>query len=342
MLGVVVAPSESAAVTLTVARLCIGSLVLAAALSLQANTAVPNTHVVIVTGIGGESYYDELFARWSSTLRKVAIERLNVAEQNLVHLAPGGHGAHGESLKKVVLETLEATMHRSSAGDVIAIVLIGHGSAQGARVRFNLPGPDLSPHELATALDAITDRTVVIVNTSPASGPFVPLLSARDRIIITATSSGAENQHTRFGGYFVEAFAQTAADSNKDQRVSLLEAFNYARREVAQSFKRDARLQTEHAMLDDNGDGEGSSEPELNDSDGTNAARVHLAAARSRGDEARAQRGVALSVAAARVVDQIEALKRLKPSLEEDDYRQRLEILLIELALNRRAMKAHQ
>jgi len=230
----------------------------------------------------------------------------------------------------------------SRPGDLLALVLIGHGTAQGARVRFNLPGPDLSPAELAAALDAITDRTVVVVNTASASGPFMPALAGPDRVVITATSIGAENQHTRFGGHFVSAFAKAAADKDKNRRVSLLEAFDYARAEVARAYHQDARLQTEHAMLDDNGDGDGVRAPTTGGGDGMHAARVHLAALNVpySNDSAGARARLALSIDARRLVDHIEALKRLKPSLEASEFEQRLEVLLLELALNRRAFKA--
>jgi hypothetical protein len=62
------------------------------------------------------------------------------------------------------------------------------------------------------------------------------------------------------------------ADVDHDERLSLLEAFEYARREVARHYESANRLLTEHAVLDDNGDGRGSSELDEEASDGRFAA----------------------------------------------------------------------
>src|SRR5205085_8538772 len=79
-----------------------------------------------------------------------------------------------------------------------------------------------------------------------------------------------------FGGYFVQAFASEGADTDKDSKVSLLEAFEFARREVARFYETEHRLQTEHALIDDNGDGQGSREPNLVAGDGAVARRFVL------------------------------------------------------------------
>ena len=78
---------------------------------------------------------------------------------------------------------------------------------------------------------------------------------------MTATKSGMERNQTEFPSYFVEAFAEDKADADKDQRVSMLEAFLYARREVERFYEKGRLLATEHAILDDDGDGAGTAAP---------------------------------------------------------------------------------
>ena len=144
---------------------------------------------------------------------------------------------------------------------MIFVTLIGHGSFAGGTARFNLPGPDLSAADFNAMLQKLPTKQIVFVNTSSSSGPFVEALSGPGRTIVTATRNGAEQYATLFGGFFVDALTSDAADADKNKRVSVLEAFNYAKAEVARAYEREGLLATEHALLDDNGDKEGSQAP---------------------------------------------------------------------------------
>lgn len=318
-------------------------LIMTAGLAAPMGAQAAGPHLVIVGGLGGEDYYAGLFHRWTESLAAVGTQQLGIAPEQLIRLeadpSHAAHGATGVSRKENVLETVHRLAQTSEAGDVVALVLLGHGTARGNRAMFNLPGPDLSAVELASALDALADRTVVVVVAAPASAPFIDRLSGPDRVVITATATAAENQHTRFGGHFIDALADNAADSNKDGRVSLLEAFQYATGEVQRAFETEGLLRTEHAMLDDNGDGDGSRDPGDDAGDGALAARIHLAAPAHRPDSVAGRAALALEIEARDLVDRIEALKRDKRTLERDDYLARLESLLVALAINRRAYR---
>src|SRR5207237_78587 len=91
-----------------------------------------------------------------------------------------------------------------------------------------------------------------------SSAPFMAKLAATNRVIITATRSGHEQNFTHFGQYLAEAISNPEADLDKDGQVSLLEAFLMASRKTAEFYKTENRLATEHALLDDNGDGLGT------------------------------------------------------------------------------------
>ncbi len=319
------------------------ALTLAALLTAAGNAAAAEPHLVIVGGLGGESYYSDLFHRWAGTLADVATQRLGIPSARVIRLEEDPlrdvQNISAVSRKENVLDAVRRLAQSSSEADVVAFVYLGHATARGGRALLNLPGPDLSATELAAALDALEDQTLVVVIAAPASAPFIDALSGADRVIITATANASENQHTRFGGHFVDAFAEDAADTDKDKRVSLLEAFRYATREVARGFETKGRLRTEHAMLDDDGDRSGSRNPGAEGADGRLAARVHLEAPAA-ADSAAGREALALQIKARRLVDQIEEIKRQKRSLETAEYEQRLEALLVELALNRRAYRA--
>ncbi|MFO0911819.1 MAG: hypothetical protein U0795_02585 [Pirellulales bacterium] len=133
------------------------------------------------------------------------------------------------------------------------IVLLGHGTYDGRTARFNLSGPDVSAEELASWIGKV-ERPLIVINAASASAPFLPALSGPNRVVVTATQSGDEQQFARFGGMLAESLTSPQADLDKDQQTSLLEGIVYASRMVARYYSEQGRLATEHALVDDNGD----------------------------------------------------------------------------------------
>ncbi|MBT6275210.1 MAG: hypothetical protein HOI95_13870 [Chromatiales bacterium] len=302
----------------------------------DASRAAARTQLLLVTGLAAEPFYAGHFERWSANLVEVAKDGLQVASSDLVWLAPPGtKGAAGEAR----LSSIEASIARMAAAahpeGVFMMVLIGHGTARGQDVLFNLAGPDVSAQVLAELLRSFGDSHVIVVNTAAASGPFIPLLSAPGRTVITATSHARENEFTRFGEYFSQAFTQPSADTDKDARISLFEAFEYTRKAVARSYAEQKLMQTEHALLDDNGDGRGTPSPSAGGFDGAVARSIYLDTQHASLSKA----GLALRVDARALVGRIESLKRGKHRLRVNEYYDELESLLLALAVNRRALR---
>lgn len=335
-------------------------LLAGALLLLPVGLTAQSTHVLVVTGLGGAPEYSERFAEWGSGLVDAAVEA-GVPAENVTWLAERASvaGADGAARREAVVDAVASLGDRSVSGDLVLVALFGHGSARGDEVRINLPGPDLSAGELATLLEPLSDRRVVVVNAASASGGFVAPLSAPGRVVITATRSTRENQATRFGGYFVDALSGDGADTDKDGRVSMLEAFEFARLEVARSYSEAGHLPTEHALLDDDGDGRGTLEPTARPgagaaagaggddapSDGRLAATLALAPAPA-GAVGEAVAGPAADTALgglraeqARLESELDALRARRDSMSEDAYQAELEALLLEIARNGRAIR---
>ena len=155
---------------------------------------------------------------------------------------------------------------------------------------------------------------------------------------MTATKSGFERNESQFGKYFVEAYSADAgsSDTDKNSRISVLEAFEYARLRVEGYYKEQNLLKTEHAQLDGDGDGKGSTEPVDADAEAAGAAYLFGAGDRFAGVSAE---DVSNDPELARLVSErrelegkVEALKLQKESMPEDLYLQELERLLLELA----------
>ena len=331
--------------------LVLAALALPLALTAQAQDArAPRTFVLLVSGLGGEAFFSEQFQRWSLGMLDVLEQRMGIPGEDITYLAENMHDeaiierVDGTSKLAYLLSALSGIAQDAQADDQLLVTLVGHGTANASGARFNLPGPDLSAAELDAALDDLGERgvKVAVVNATASSAPFMKALSAPGRIIITATSTQAEMHFTRFGGHFVDALAEPGADADKDGRISLLEAFRQAQLRLAKSYEDDELLRTEHAQLEDTGDGVASREPGKEDSEGQLASRFYLAALPSSASadaEVRVKL-VGIEAEARRLVDEIEVLKRDKPLLSAEDYRASLEALLVQLALNRRELRA--
>lgn len=316
----------------TVLAACLLSLASQSALALQ-------HHLLIVSGIGGTEEYRQQFNSQAERLRQAALDA-GLARDNIVMLAAESDGANYRPAdKQSLLRAIREIDSRAGIEDRVFVILIGHGNARGDSALFNLPGPDISADELGAALDLLGERQLVIVNTASSSGPFIRRLAADNRIVMTATASGQEFHAPLFGGFFVSAFAEAGADRDKDERISMLEAFDFARREVQRSYDSDKRLLTEHALLDDNGDGEGSLEPGEYETDGMLANRVYLQQPRSAATGASSDL-VAMLQRKQELEQSIRDLKRQRETMERDSYYDRLESLLIDLALLSRKIRA--
>lgn len=306
---------------------------------------VPSTHVLLVTGLGGAQEYSDLFYAQGKSLLEAARGRWGLPDANTVWLAEAPERApdliKGRSTREAIQAEISAAAGRAGSGDGVLIVLIGHGSGSGDDSKINLPGPDLSGADLAVWLNAFPTQTVAVVNTASASGGFVQALSGDRRIVVTATRSTRERERTYFGSYFVDAFIADGADTDKDERVSLLEAFQFASREVVRHYERDHQLLTEHALLDDDGDGEGSAQPSLVSGDGRLAGGFFLAAAgrvvaQAAADDPALAR---LLIVKGRLEDELAALLMLKDTMDPAVYDARLETLVLELATTNRSIR---
>jgi hypothetical protein len=305
------------------------------------------THLLIVSGLGGEPRYSEQFRTLGFALVDAARKRYAMPDSDVVFLAEDGPKdprIAGVSTKVNVEAALSRFATRATLGDQVVIVLIGHGSGAAEDSKISLPGPDMSARDFARDLGAFANQQVAFVDLTSASGDMLPLLSAANRVVITATKSSFERNESVFARHFVAALTADGADVDKDGRVSMLEAFRYAVTETKRYYDDGGRLQTEHAQLDDDGDKKGTAEPDLRvaaGADGALARRIFLgggsyASAAGANDP----RLAALYKERFTLEGRIEVLKKRKASLTPDAYDDALENLLVELAMKSKAIRA--
>ena len=314
------------------------------------STQAQETHLLVVTGLGGDATYTAQFHEWASTLVEAATVRYELPPENVTYLGeePDLDPAMiaDRSTRENIELAVKAIAERVEPRDHVVVVLFGHGSFTDV-ARINLPRRDLTAEEFSTLMEVFTDQHVTFVNTASASGPFIEKLSGAGRTVMTATKTGRERNASVFGEFFVEAFAdgEEAADQNRDRRVSMLEAFVYARANVVQRYEAEGLLATEHAMLDDNGDGEGSDDPNPLTGDGADGlvARTMflmtgkgLRADMAFPDDPELQ---ALYKERAGLEARVDELRRIRGGAEPEQYQQELERLMIDLALKSREIR---
>jgi hypothetical protein len=205
--------------------------------------------VVVVTGAAGSAEFGERFSTWAGQWDKACQQ----AKADCIQIGLKAT----ESSDRDILKRLLADPAIWQDKDPLWLVLIGHGTFDGRSARFNLQGPDVTDKDLSQWLLPVT-RPIAVINTTACSAPFLKALSGPERVVISATKSGFELNFAYFGGALANAIVDPNADLDKDGQTSLLEAYLSASDRVTSFYKGQARLKTEHALIDDNADGLGT------------------------------------------------------------------------------------
>jgi len=231
-------------------------LVAAALLSaLAASATAADRYAVVITGASAGDSYARQFDTWRSAIVTALRERFQFSDDRCIVLTESGEGA-AKTTRDNVRATFSNLRVRLTKDDLLFVILIGHGTADEDDAKFNLVGPDLSATEWAEAVNRLPAR-LVFIDTTGSSFPFMRKIAAPGRIVVTATDSVSQQFETVFPGYFVKALEDPAADTDKNGRLSVWEAFAYASAAVRRSFQQQGQLPTERAVLDDTGDGIG-------------------------------------------------------------------------------------
>ena len=292
--------------------------------------AVTNqTDVIVVRGADGTAEYGDQFDSWIQDWNAVT----STANASLQIIGIKDDDTSDLDSLQASIQSLSKTGARP-----IWIIFIGHGTYSKDASKFNLRGPDVSAKQLAEWLKPIK-RPLVIVNCASSSSPFINRLSAKNRVIVTATKSGSQYNFARFGEYFAKAISSIDSDLDHDDEVSVHEAFLRASSEVKQFYEAAARISTEHALIDDNGDKRGTPAKMFRGArviakakggakvDGKLASKISLSPVGSQlkfTDEQLRQRQD--------LETKLEQLRAVKATTEQDEYQGRLEKILVQLA----------
>jgi hypothetical protein len=292
---------------------------------LFASTLEASNYYVTIAGLGGTPDYEAQFTKWASDLDHEF--QTNGPDAHVITLS--GVKATRENIQ----DTLSKLATQVQPDDAFALLLVGHGTFDGTDYKFNIPGRDISAAELATLLNHVGARRQLIVNTTSCSGASLAAFARKNRIVVSATKSGTERNAPVFMRYWIDALRDQSADTDKNGTISALEAFRYAQSKTAAYFESEKLLATEHAEISDTGTTTAARDPKSENGQGLLAAAFPLIrppiAQGNTGANPEKRRLIAKKQDLEAKIDR---LKYEKAAMPENEYKQQLGALLLELA----------
>lgn len=299
------------------------------ALLLAAAACAPAaTFYITFSGLGGEPDYEQRFKMWAEDI-DTSLKRAGGDSNIITLVAP---------TRDQIRAKLAEVARQAHPDDALVLMLIGHGTYDGVDYKFNIPGPDITGAELASLLDKVPATRQLVVNMTSSSGGSLSFLEKKNRIVITATKNGTEKNATVFARYWAEALRDPAADADKNETISALEAFHFAQRKTNEYFDSQKRLATEHAVLDDTGKGEGERNPGPDNGEGQLAGAFTVIRLGANAAAARDPAKRPLLDKKEELEQAIDKLKYDKAALPEEEYKRQLTQLLLELAKTQEAL----
>jgi hypothetical protein len=291
--------------------------------------ALADSSALILSSVPGTPEHAEKFNKWSDGTRKALIEKFGFSADRVVVLGDT------KATRDEVVKAFATFKAQLKPLDTFFLFFIGHGSF-AEDYKFNLRGADLTAAEYNDILSSLTVGRIVIVNGTSASGGSIEKLAGRNRVIVTATRSGQEGNETVFYEHFLKGLEDAAADEDKDQKVSVWEAFKYATAGTERFYKEEGRLATEHPQISDNG----------TEKKGVTADVPALARSitfqidkQATSNDPRLQ---ALLNEKRELEQRIEALRVTKPAMTEAEYEKEMEALLVQLALKNQQIREQE
>jgi hypothetical protein len=308
-------------------------------------------YAVILGGAAADERYRDQFRQWTQKLHEILVRDYGYPPDHITLLLGRGDPAvsniAGPCRQETVLEAMGKLRQKVRPGDQISVFFIGHGTSDDQAAKFVMKGPDLTAVRFAEILAGFSDQDIAVVNATASSHPFCAALAAPGRVIVCATRSAAERYDTVFAQFLLQALERHNADRDKNRRVSLFEIFLYVREKVKEWYSEQDRLPSEHPTLDDTGDGHLITDPDPIRGEGRLAQIAEIDSlgailpnAVASGPDAEALRELTARVHG--LERSVILLRTQKAEMSQEDYRDQLETLLIDLARSTRRLDVLQ
>jgi hypothetical protein len=248
----------------------------------------PAGRALIVVGLPGDEEHEASFRSTAGRWRDWLTGPLGFPADRVRVLSGGPTGPRSgdaPSTRESIAREADRLRKELAAGDRLWVFVLGHANVEDGHAYLHLPGPDLSEDEFGALFREVIAGEQVFWMTTAASGRFLAALSKPGRIVVAATEREGEFNETEFPAALAEVSRMPVGrlDLDRDRRVSVREVFDVTVAAVNARFAADNRLPTEHAQLDDDGDGLGTElarTPGPTRSDGALASKTFLPTAR--------------------------------------------------------------
>jgi hypothetical protein len=305
--------------------------VLIFALLVAPTLSFADSSALILRGVAGSPEHEAKFDKWAAGTNKALVEKFGFSPNRIIVLSDK------QTAQAEIQKAFATLKDQLKPLDTFFLFFIGHGSGDNSQYKFNITGPDYTADDYNKLLTTLTVGRTVIVAATPASGASLEKFGGKNRVVITATRSGQEGNDIVFYDYFLEALATAAADEDKDQKVSVWEAFKYGVAGTERFYKEEGRLATEHPAISDNGaektDAKAKEAPML-------ARTTSFVVDRPiTSSDPKLQ---ALFNQRKELEQKIQALQINKNSIPAADYDKQLEELLVQLALKNQEIRQQE
>jgi len=290
-----------------------------------------DSSALIVRGVAGSPEHETKFDKWTEGTQKALVEKFGFSPDRVIVLSDK------KSAQAEIQKAFATLKQQLKPADTFFLFFIGHGSGEDGVYKFNISGPDYTADDYSKLLSTLPVGRIVIVLGTPASGAAIEKFAGKNRVVITATRSGQEGNDIVFYDYFLEALENPAADEDKDQKISVWEAFKYAVAGTERFYKEEGRLATEHPQISDNG----------TEKTGVTSKEIPLVA---RATSFQVDRPIvsgdpklqALLNQRREIEQKIEDLRINKNVIPETEYDKQMESLLVQLALKNQEIRQQE
>jgi hypothetical protein len=239
-------------------------------------------HIVICSGILQDTQASQAEARAISGLSHFFIDQLGIDRKSVNIVCDVQSQVYDANATACTRASLEERLERLAADprriDRFVFYYTGQANRAADTLRLNVRGPDIIHTELVQWLDAVKAKQRLIILDCPCAGVALKDLADPNTIVVCSARSD-QYDSPRFSEYFVPALLQWESDKDSDGRLSLLEAFQTASRELDAYYEQEKCYKSENALLEDDGDGVPSQQPWLfarSGKDGVQAAQFYF------------------------------------------------------------------
>jgi hypothetical protein len=315
----------------TLWRIASASLTLGLLAAFLPQPALADSSALILRGVAGSPEHEAKFEKWTEGTTKALVDKFGFSPDRVIVLSDK------KTAQAEITKAFATLKQQLKPQDTFFLFFIGHGSGEDGQYKFNISGPDYTADDYNKLLGTLTAARVVIVAGTPASGAALEKFGGKNRVVITATRNGQEGNDVVFYDYFLEALQSPAADEDKDQKISVWEAFKYAVTATERFYKEEGRLATEHPQISDNGaektDAKAKEPPLMARSTSFSVDRPIVSS------DPKMQ---ALLNQRKELEQKVDALRINKNSMPAAEYDKQLEELLLQLALKNQEIKQQE